>query len=815
MKKYINIILASAIGALTVLSCAQKETPYEPGAADPSDCYGVFFPSQDAMGSHTYDPTMEKAVSITVSRTNTSGAVTVPFTTTVSDEGIFNFGTIAFADGQSETELEVTFPNAPEGKDLSFSVQLTDDNAYISKYNSGAIALDFSVLVVKWQAFLNPKTNEPAIFTINSRWNSMFGPMKATLKYYEVDGIRTGVFTSIDTDESGNLEGFWHSVPSVTLNMRWYTKNQNSAGYDFVELPKQYFGYDYNDGDWLAVPVEQAATPIFVYDYPWYWVERGYAFGSDGMGANWLEEAKATGQMDGKYPASYYDGNGGFFFNIYFYIPGLGGWSPDNYGTVAVADGFTRVDYSLALSSDYSEEGVTPVYVEAGADVASLKYAVYEGELNSAQLAAKLEAITAGSEATETYDAFEFDEESEKNYGAFGIAPETSGVYTVIAVACSANGAIQNNASIVVNHISAADTEENQVDISVFTEPTPARYAGLTEYDSFAFGIIGSGITEAHLAIVPASKLSTSVLAAIKADEKGTYALSEETLASVNGFGGYYDVVSGLDPGTAYAVVVWATNGSLDTITYDVFTTTESPEVWETVGTADWTDSFFAPWFGADPVTYEVELQASQDVTGRYRLVNVYGEAFPYNEPGDWDDSKDYYLVINADDPDYVWFENFDTGCNWGYGNFLLGEDAGLYVAEGYDIEVVKKNAEAAGILFGKMEGNVITFPAGSILKAMAGYNNAAWYYGNKDEDYTLTLNFNDGGNAAPAIKKSADKSFAGKGVIAPAQKLPKMVFERDPKPVKVSVEIPVARKEKEHNQARKIEKIQSAPVLR
>ena len=102
MKKYINIILASAFAALTVLSCAQKETPYEPGKADPSDCYGVFFPSQDAMGSHTYDPTMEKAVSITVSRTNTNGAITVPFTTTVSEEGVFNFGPINFADGQSE-----------------------------------------------------------------------------------------------------------------------------------------------------------------------------------------------------------------------------------------------------------------------------------------------------------------------------------------------------------------------------------------------------------------------------------------------------------------------------------------------------------------------------------------------------------------------------------------------------------------------------------------------------------------------------------------------------------------------------------------
>ena len=88
MKKYFNIILASALAALTVLSCAKQEQAYEPGTPDPSGCYGVFFPSQDAMGSHTYDPSMEKSVSITVTRTNTSGAITVPFTTTSAIAGI-------------------------------------------------------------------------------------------------------------------------------------------------------------------------------------------------------------------------------------------------------------------------------------------------------------------------------------------------------------------------------------------------------------------------------------------------------------------------------------------------------------------------------------------------------------------------------------------------------------------------------------------------------------------------------------------------------------------------------------------------------
>jgi hypothetical protein len=74
---------------------------------------------------------------------------------------------------------------------------------------------------------------------------------------------------------------------------------------------------------------------------------------------------------------------------------GVGGWTEDAIDIVGEGEGFVRTDYSLTLDTDFSSDGVTPVYVEAGADVTSLKYAVYEGELNSAQLAAKQEAIAA------------------------------------------------------------------------------------------------------------------------------------------------------------------------------------------------------------------------------------------------------------------------------------------------------------------------------------------------------------------------------------------------------------------------------------
>ena len=187
MKKFINILLAAAVTALAVVSC-QKEEQVKPGTPDPEGCYGVYFPVQEATGSHTYDPDMDRSVTFTVARTNTSGAITVPFTVVSEDKDVFEFGDIEFADGQAETELEVTFDDIEEGKTCSFSIQLNDDNAYVSHYNSGAIALDFSVIVVKWEYILNPKTGEKALFEFTQDyWGETAW---AYVKYYEVDGVR-------------------------------------------------------------------------------------------------------------------------------------------------------------------------------------------------------------------------------------------------------------------------------------------------------------------------------------------------------------------------------------------------------------------------------------------------------------------------------------------------------------------------------------------------------------------------------------------------------------------------------------------------
>ncbi len=791
-------------------SCAKEvEDVYTKGESDDPNCMAVSFPNQDAAGSHTFDPTAQRIITFTAKRSVTTGDITVPVEV-VDTAGVFNVGAISFADGQEETTFDVTFDEAKVGVKYGLAINITDPK-YALIYGSGATSIKCNVLVVSWIDFMDPKTNKPAVFTINSRWDNTFGPMQATLKYYEVGGVRTGVFTSIDTDKDGKAQGFWHSDPSVELNIRWYTEDQdglshkNDLGYDFVELEKQYFGYDYNNGDWLAVPLEDAVTPIYVYDYAWYWVERGYDWGSSGMGSNWLDEANNTGKTTGNYPVGYYDGNGAFFFNIYFYMPGLGGWSPDNYGTVAIASGFDRTDYSIKeVETDYSSEGYTPVYIETGKDVSYIKYAIYPGELTSTQAANKAPLIADGTDESVKFDEFELDEDEGVLYATLQLAPEATGDYTFVAVSFDSKGEAKDAGYVIFHHIAAEDVEKYEVKVSVFTEETPARYAtaGYNEYNSFAYGVSGEDLTEVHAIIVKASSLGNNLLYALKEDKDGDYTVSDDVLAKINAVGGYYDAIGGLDAGTEYAVVIWATNGDMDDFAYATFATTESPEVWEPYGTATWTDAFVGPWFSNPALTYDVALERSVDDPTRFRLVNVYGAAFPYNEEGDWDDSKDYYLVINTADPEYTYFEYFDTGCNWGYGDFILTTQIARYLGT-YELDFLKAN----GIPGATYADNKITFEYRAILKAMANYNNGGWYYGNNDADNAYSITFNPDATLeeaeAPALLPSIQKKsvssvhnyrFTGKEL-----KGERRVFEREAKPVKVAAKVSYTRMAKEN----------------
>ncbi|MBR0300689.1 MAG: hypothetical protein IJQ93_10285, partial [Bacteroidales bacterium] len=119
MKAINKIWVLAALLPFVLFSCKKAELTYEPGEPDLANCYGVYFPTQEASGSHTFDPEMDRIITVTVARKADQPLINeeikVPYTVKSSEENIFQIGEIVFASGQSETTIDITFDKAEEG----------------------------------------------------------------------------------------------------------------------------------------------------------------------------------------------------------------------------------------------------------------------------------------------------------------------------------------------------------------------------------------------------------------------------------------------------------------------------------------------------------------------------------------------------------------------------------------------------------------------------------------------------------------------------------------------------------------------------
>ena len=126
---------------------------------------------------------------------------------------------------------------------------------------------------------------------------------------------------------------------------------------------------------------------------------------------------------------------------------------------------------------------------------------------------------------------------------------------------------------------------------------------------------------------------------------------------------------------------------------------------WQSLGIGLYTEDFIGSVFGADPVTYEVEIEEDSEHPGLYRMLSPYDGKFPYNEDGDWDASSVYNIEVNAEDPEGVYIEQQATGVDWGYGPISIISWGARYLGSN-SFEDVK----AAGYL-GTLVDGVITLP--------------------------------------------------------------------------------------------------------
>ena len=154
-------------------------------------------------------------------------------------------------------------------------------------------------------------------------------------------------------------------------------------------------------------------------------------------------------------------------------------------------------------------------------------------------------------------------------------------------------------------------------------------------------------------------------------------------------------------------------------------------EGWNRLGFLEYTDGYISSAYLTGITSYYVEVQESVDYPGYYRLVDPYGAAYPYNDPGDWDASTVSYLYFDVSNPQLPYVDFSPQTLNWGDGDLYCYSQAANQLAGGDSMD----NVISSG-LAGIWKDNALTFPA---MALMASYDGGkSWYMANSVFDVDL-----------------------------------------------------------------------------
>ena len=228
------------------------------------------------------------------------------------------------------------------------------------------------------------------------------------------------------------------------------------------------------------------------------------------------------------------------------------------------------------------------------------------------------------------------------------------------------------------------------------------------------------------------------------------------------------------NPTGKYTIVVVVYDGDeaqeVESATFNYTNTGYDPNAgWESLGYVKYTDGYICAWWGVEALTYSVEIQESSETPGYYRLVNPYGEAYPYNEPGDYDANFNSYLYIDASNPSQVYIPYCESTMNWGYGDLAFSSLAGNMLEGGMsDSEIEEEGA------WGSLKDGEITFPAETLIvfdEDGGSYANFLW-----NDDFTAPLENENGEVIAPflvdlnSLSQTAAASVSTRSAMKPAK---------------------------------------------
>ncbi len=526
MKKFLYSILAFAAISFAGVSCVQEE-PHKPGEPDADGCYGVYFPAQAT--DLNLDPADALTTEIAVVRTVSTGDITVPVTL-IDEAGVFSISPLTFEDGQTESYLELSFDKADVGITYTCSLVI-EDPQYASNYSANPVHLDFSVLREKWNTLGMAQYTDDFITTFFA--------------------VPAGATYEVEAQENDLIKGFYRF------------KNVWGASYPYNEDGD----YDASKDYWFYIHAENPSMVYFDYQ------DTGMNWGYGNFGVWCLagyytkrgENAKAAEYFgtikDGviKFPASSLLLSMADYNDAGLYTSNANGLFK------IVLPGGKDVDYTLKAATGISVDGNLPVQLTLGADIATVKYAVYEGSLNSAQESNYANAIAGGTEPNaKTAEG-----------DAFSISMEKTGVYTIVFVGFDAAGAAQSSTSAKVSYV--AKGEEVPVVVSAGLAATD-KYTpqGNTSQNSLEYYVYGTDLTSVQIGLFKYVDLAADYEGCVAAVRTGAAPVSEETLALINGEG-YVDLFTSLNPGTEYCMLVLASNGYEEAVVLAAATTEGDP----------------------------------------------------------------------------------------------------------------------------------------------------------------------------------------------------------------------------------------------
>ena len=532
MKQIFKTLFCLAAVSTALVSCNESYEPYEWGEQDVDGCYGVYFPAQKS--EYTLDPSDPTKATIAVARTVSDGAIEVPVV--VADtSGIFTVSSLAFEDGQSESSISLEFDNTVVGKTYYVSFKI-EDPQYASKYSSNPIALDFRVTREKWNNLGQGTWYEDGYFTFTA-------PVPVTILQNDGDHNQYRVEMK---NEDGNL---YTDKQDTYFEFELLQKGGTLADQKITTEGLVYFSiYDtgYYNSNYPSAPI---------------WFVHPASFSSYATEDYW-QYNKVVQYKEDKTPAA-------IQFAPYYYINGVGGWNYSQQDGVIslVFPGAVLVDYSIDITTGETADGVMPVALELGSDVANVKYVVYEGSLSATQVSNKASGIEKGTEENiAEYKPVEGD-------NVIGVELAKTGVYTIVAVVYDAEGNAQGSGSAEFCYVAKGDSMSVEVSCGIVATDkyTPEGY---TSENSLEYYVYGKDLTDVKIGIFTQVEMVDSD--ACVASLKKSKSVSSSVLKEINDKG-YVGIAKSLSPGTRYYILVWASNGYESSVISAYATTSGDP----------------------------------------------------------------------------------------------------------------------------------------------------------------------------------------------------------------------------------------------